>query len=313
MGKSTCFTPVRGRAIRVTRLDGCGRPIYGAESTAVSKGIVTVSFTANTDDGEEINVPNFAGETCAYEPAVSRFLGYSVEIEFCRVDPGLISLLTGQAVVVNPETGNYDGFRVNSDVSALDSAFALELWTGTPGVQCAEDSAGGVAGGYLLLPYLQGGIFGDFTVENAEVTFTVTGASTKTGSGWGTGPYSVVPGIGGGAAPLSTPILSGDHLHTQFTDVAPPTDFCGIQPLVDPTDTPVSSVTVDDVDGLTVEFSAAPTGSGEPAWYLTSDGQWDWDENGEFVHTFDAPGTYTITVFRGGASAETQVTVPSGS
>ena len=51
MGASRCFSPVRGNAMRVTQLDGCGRPVYGDESVGVSDGFVSVAFTANTDDG----------------------------------------------------------------------------------------------------------------------------------------------------------------------------------------------------------------------------------------------------------------------
>jgi len=63
MAQSRCFSPVRGRAMRVTRLDGCGRPVYGDGSVGVSDGFVSVAFTANTDEGEEINVTNAAGKS----------------------------------------------------------------------------------------------------------------------------------------------------------------------------------------------------------------------------------------------------------
>jgi hypothetical protein len=125
--------------------------------------------------------------------------------------------------------GDIVGFRMNSSISACDSGFALEVWMGVPGVACAGD-AGGF--GYLLLPCLQGGVIGDFTIENAAITFTVTGDSTKDGNGWGSGPYDVVADAGGGAGPLPSPLDPDDHLYVSFTTVPPPveTDGCTTVP-----------------------------------------------------------------------------------
>jgi len=263
MGASRCFSPVRGNAMRVTKLDGCGRPIYGDDSVGVSDGFVSVAFTANTDEGEEINVQNAAGKTCVRDTPCVTLLGYAVEIEFCNVDPALFAILTGQEPVTD-YTGAASGFRINSDVSACDSGFALELWTGVPGVACdASTDASAQPSGYLLVPYLQGGVLGDFTIENGAISFTVTGASTKTGSGWGKGPYNVLRTSGGSTGPLATPIVSGDHMHVEFTDVAHPDTFCGTQPLLDPAGAALTGVTAT-ATGLQVSFTPVPVGS-DPA------------------------------------------------
>jgi hypothetical protein len=307
MAQSRCFSPVRGRAMRVTRLDGCGRPVYGEESVGVSDGFVSVSFTANSDEGEEINVTNAAGKTCVREVPCPTFLGYGVEIEFCNVDPALFAILTGQEAELDEE-GYAVGFRVNSDVSACNSGFALELWTGVPGVACTDDtSADAVPGGYLLLPYLQGGIFGDFTIENDAISFTVTGAQTKTGSGWGTGPYDVIRS-GGNPAPLDSPIASGDHLLVRYTDVAPPPAFCGTAPLLDPDDAVLTSVTATPGAGNTATFS--PTPAGTDPWYVDfGDGTWEYEPAGtDITHTYPGPGTYTVTAYRGSSTVTTTVT-----
>lgn len=311
MAQSKCFSPVRGRAMRVTKLDGCGRPVYGPDSVGVSDGFVSISFTANTDEGEEINVTNANGQTCVRETPCPQFLGYGVEIEFCQVDPALLALLTGQ----EPVTDSNDmqtGFRVNSDISACDSGFALEVWTGTPGVQCDPGSEGSTAGGYLLLPYMQGGIFGDFTIENGAISFTITGAATKTGSGWGVGPYDVVPGADGSAAPLDDPITSGDHLHVQFTDVAPPEPSCGTKPLLDPAGLALTSLTVDGT-GQSATFTPVPDDPAGDWWIDFGDGTWDYAEaSAPIEHTYTDPGTYTVTAYRGTSEVSVDVTVPFG-
>ena len=45
-----CLSLVKGRRIRLTELDGCGRPVYGEGSQAVSKGFISVALTANTSE-----------------------------------------------------------------------------------------------------------------------------------------------------------------------------------------------------------------------------------------------------------------------
>ncbi len=309
MGQSRCFSPVHGRAMRVTKLDGCGRPVYGDESVGVSDGFVSVAFTANTDEGEEINVTNAAGKTCVRDTPCPTFLNYGVEIEFCNVDPALLAILTGQATEYD-DAGVADGFRVNSDVNACDSAFAIEVWTGVPGVGCAADADPDASpSGYLLLPFLQGGVMGDFTVENDAISFTVTGAATKTGGGWGVGPYNVVRS-GGVPSPLGSPILSGDHLLVKYTDVAPPPPFCGTQPLLDPEGAALTSV-AGVVAGPEVTFTPTPAGT-DPWWVDFGDGTWDYSADGsDLVHTYTAVGTYTATAYRGTSSATTSVVIES--
>lgn len=227
-----CFSLVRGRVLRATRLDGCGNRVTGAGCNAiVSEGFISVGLTANISEGEPISVPNAAGKICVQDTPAPEFTGYGVEMTFCEVDPELYAMLTGQDAVYN-SAGVATGFRVSTDKSASDTGFALELWSTVPG---GGACAGGATGsyGYLLLPFLQGGVIGDFSIENAAVTFTISGAQTKDGSNWGVGPYNVLPtgapdGQGNPApGPLATPIGASDHLHVEMTGVAPPTPDCG--------------------------------------------------------------------------------------
>lgn len=302
-----CTSLVRGRAARFTRLDACGRPIYGDASVVTTKGIVSVAYTANTDDGEEINVPNFAGETCVREPAVPKFLGYTAEITFCQVDPDLFALATGQRVVTDA-FGDVVGFTMDSAVSAADNAFALEVWAGAPGGgACATEGATG-SYGYVLLPFVQAGIIGDFTIENSEVTFTISGAATKDGNTWGVGPYDVVLGLGSTATTLPEPLKATDHLLMIQTGVAPPQAECGARPLLDADGAALTSVTATPT-ALSVLFAPTPVGT-DPWWVDFGDGVWDYDGAGTSItHVYAAAGTYNFTAFRGTSTFTGSVTV----
>ena len=184
----------------------------------VTDGFVSVALTANINEPEEIVVTNANGKTCVRDPGCPEFQGYGVEITFCEVSPCLFSLVTGQPSVLDAN-GEVVGFRMNSGISSAAPGFALEVWMGVPGVACSGEAG---AFGYLLLPCLQGGVIGDFTIENAAITFTVTGAITKDGNGWGVGPYDVVARRRRRRRPrCPTPLDPDDHLLRRLHDDRP--------------------------------------------------------------------------------------------
>jgi hypothetical protein len=239
MANPKSFPLVRGRTMRVTAVDGCCSPAYGEDAQVVTDGFVSVALTANINTPDEIVITNANGKTCVRDTGCPEFQGYGVEITFCEVSPCLFSLVTGQPTVLNA-AGDVVGFRMNSSVSVCDQGFALEVWMGVPGVACTGD-AGGY--GYLLLPCLQGGVIGDFTIENAAITFTVTGANTKDGNGWGYGPYQVVEDAAGDPSYLPLPLDPDDHLYVSFTTIPPPEPTDGCVALEEPVLEPATGAT----------------------------------------------------------------------
>lgn len=222
---SKCFSLIRGRAMRVTRTDACGAKVLGPDSTVVSEGFISVALTAQTDEGTTISVTNAAGNQCILDEPAPKFTGYNIEVQFCGVNPDLIRLMTGQEMVLDSQaTPQGVGFRMNTGVDGDDSGFALEVWSNVPSAACV---GGQPSYGYFLIPFLKGGIIGDFTIQNDAINFTLTGAKSKDGSAWGVGPYDVVLDSTNTPAPLKTAIDNKDHLHMELTQVAPPTEVCG--------------------------------------------------------------------------------------
>jgi hypothetical protein len=307
-----CLSLVKGRRLRVTKLDSCGRPIYGDDSQVVSKGFISVAFTANTTESDEINVTNAAGEVCVYEAAVTSLVGYGIEIQFCNVDPELFALVTGQPVVLAPDGTTVVGFDVDTKIGLENSNFALELWAGSPAADtCTTPGATG-SYGYLLLPYLTGGILGDFTVENGSVTFTLTGANTKEGNSWGVGPYSDIMLNGAtptpAPGPMSAPVSTSTALRTMIVDLAPPADACGARPLLDPSLPPLTNISGTPT-GLEVAFTTTPAATG-PVWWNFGDGTWDYvAAPGATSHEYAAAGTYTVSASQNGVWVTTTVVV----
>lgn len=185
-----CFTPLLAKRIRVTKLDSCGR--YPAPETAnsyiVTDGFVTVSLSAEVEDGTEIIVRNGAGQLCVNERLASSFKRFNVEVVFCGVNPSLLAMMTNAEEYLDCG-GDVAGITVPE--GDLEKAFSFELWTGMAGQACAQ----GVdeASGYVILPFVQAGVLGDleFGGEDA-INFQLTGAYTKGGNAWGRGPYDVV-------------------------------------------------------------------------------------------------------------------------
>lgn len=223
------FKLVRGRMMRATRLDGCGNPVLSPTSQISSKGFISVALTTNSTTPEAINIQNASGEDCIVDEPQAKFKNFSSEIAFCGVDPELVEMLTGQPLVLSG-AGLPVGFRMNSKIDVELLGFALELWAAVPSNVC--DDSGLPSYGYMLFPFFSGGTLGDFTLENGALNFTLTGANSKDGSGWGVGPYDVTLDSDDEAAPLAEPIdADGDHMHLEMVQVAPPEVSDGAVPL----------------------------------------------------------------------------------
>lgn len=226
-----CFKPVLGKRIRVVALDKCGNvPASGAEDSVVATdGFVSVQLSAEVEDGTEIITKKADGSLCVNERTAASFKRFTVEIEFCGVDAGLLSLTTN-AEAYEDYQSTPSGIVVPE--GTIDKRFSLEVWTGLSGQACDPDVE--EASGYFLLPYIDAGVPGDITVdgENA-VSFSMSNAATRGGNAWGVGPFNVLGGADGSTpSPLPTALDPLDHLLIMQTGIAPPASACGLVPFV---------------------------------------------------------------------------------
>lgn len=223
------FAQVRGSVIRVTRLDSCGNPDPGESAVVVSKRISTVTIDEVTEEGTSIRERNFGDEMCIVDDAFTDILGYTADIALCGVDPDLVSLLTGQPVVTNAE-GDIVGFDAQTGIDLDGFGFALEVWSKIAGSSC--DVSGNRKWGYTVFPFLKGGRIGGFSFENGAVQFTISGAQTRDGNGWGAGPFDVDRDELGAPAPLFTPLAANTHYRNILVTVDPPVASTGATELV---------------------------------------------------------------------------------
>lgn len=219
---SQCFNVVRGKVLRATALDDCCSVAVDSPpacEVVVTDGLISVALTAEIEAGETIRDRNWAGNLCVVDRSPDQFLYWNVEITFCSVDPALISLLTGLPLELD-DGGDAVGFRTRE--GGTTNNVAIEMWSGTTPTDCA---GAGATYGYTLLPCVSGSRMGDFTIENGRADFVVSGGYTKSGEGWGVGPYDAID-VGGTPSPLETAIQQGEHHLLRRTTVAPPASDC---------------------------------------------------------------------------------------
>lgn len=216
---TNCFGSIKGKVMRVVRLNECGVPVVGAKSVVTSDGFIKVDLSPEYEDGEEFAVKNAWGDLCINEEDAPRLKNLGAGIDFCKVDPDLYEIVTGARLLL--ESTSAVGYVLNEDPP--DGRFSLEVWSKVPGL-------GGCAGGtaswvYWLLPNLGNGRVGDVTVENGPVTFTLTG--TSKGAAAGAWTQSEPFGAGTAYLPGTEVLVAGDHFATNITTDAPPAAACG--------------------------------------------------------------------------------------
>lgn len=294
---TVCATYKGGAMLRATRLNAAGAPVFGDCAQVVTDGFITMTLSAEVEEGEETTVTKANGQICLSEKACDQLKWYEVEIEYCEVDPDLITIMNPTWDKVLDAEGNTVGYNANGSMSC-DLGYGLEVWLGAYG---GGDSCGSSAGGsygYMLMPKVVGGAPGDIEISSEDsITFSFTGRTT-TGSNWGKGPYMVQMDVNGIPGRLLEPIGPDTHYRLFRSTVAPPESQCGCQPLDRPVPDP-ASICVQRMAGSpnTIRLRADNNGYGPVLIDFgdttdvveAPDGSWT-------NHTYAADGDYTITV-----------------
>ncbi len=200
---------LKGRRIRVTRLDTAGAPVVGSCSSVVTDGFITVTVSEELEAGEEYLQKNAWGDFCINEKDGDRAKWANVSLEMCEVHPDILDIVAAGNPVVDT-TPDTIGATFGTD--ANDSAFAIEVWTKQAGEGGATPDWG-----YLVVPFCKNGkIDGDVTVENGTLTISFMGEGNPATSDWATTPYGDNPLIAAAGFPV------GDLWGLVRTTVQPP-------------------------------------------------------------------------------------------
>lgn len=215
---------VRGKVVRLSLLDQCGVPVY-TKGTYTTDGFIQAQTTKNYDQGDEIKVRGANGIIQVHEPGRASFINFSFQLDLIKVNPGVITMLTGDAGVLDYNS-TLVGWEENELVQ-LTSNFAVEIWTAASAARC---SLGSLVSGYMLYPLISQAWMEIDSVADKEVNVSVHGVSYANPA-YGKGPYggtgSSIPGPVAGDA-LNTPsrllqsVSATAHRHFEITPIAPP-------------------------------------------------------------------------------------------
>lgn len=219
-----CPLIANAHTVRVTRVDGCGRPVCGENNAVVTDCFASLSMQADIQEGTDVEFRAANGRICGFKRGCPSLRGYNATLTFFQASPELVEILTGQPVVFDVE-----GRPVGWDDCSLPcrAGFAVELWAEVLGEDvCPEEAEGDGAWLYALLPWVTAGRLGDLTFGSEAVNFTLT-ASTRSGGRWGVGPWDVMVDGSGNPGPMLTPLDGSCHRRFMVTTVPPPDPGCG--------------------------------------------------------------------------------------
>lgn len=212
---------IKGKTVRLTRLDSCGNVVEGSCSTLVSDCFVNVTLTGEYEAGDEYIQKSAWGELCVNDKDPDVLKRVNVSIQFAEINPDALDIITD----ANPVIASGNTIGASYGTAANDEAFALEVWTKRTGVDCT--TGGSQEWGYFVVPFVRNGkVDGDITIANSVLTMTFMGEGYPAPASWGTGPYT--------ANPFGVAFPTGDIFGMVVTTTQPPSDTGGCVAYVAP-------------------------------------------------------------------------------
>lgn len=214
---------IKGRRMRLTRLDECGAPVIGSCSSIVTEGFIQVDVEEEVEEGQEISQKNAWGAYCVNEVDDDITKWVNVSVNLCNVDPDVLDFIVRNAT---PVTASTDTIGVTFGPTPAAQAFALEVWTKAAG---QDACAGGTTEwGYLAVPYIKNGrLAGALTIANQVMTVPVQGKAFGAPADWGVTPYNDNPLLATGGFP------TGEFFGLVRTTVQPPAATAGCVAIIE--------------------------------------------------------------------------------
>jgi hypothetical protein len=214
-----CVTPIKGRVIRIQKLDVCGNPVTGAGNVSVSDGFIMVHPSPDYEDGVEFTKRRADGALCVNQKDPGQLKRVKLEITWCVMDPDVITLETGSREILTTATGT--GVFFND--SLITARHSVEVWQSVTGRGACDPTTGLQRYVYWAFPNVSNTQVQDFQMENDSLEWKSASETAAVGSSWGTFPTTLPPN---GYLSGST-FAVGDHYAFNITTVAPPAAACG--------------------------------------------------------------------------------------
>ncbi len=222
MASSNCAAPIKGRVIRIVKLDVCGNPVTGTTGMqVVHQAFTQISQDPQYEDGTEFFERTASGAICVNQkddPVLKRM---NLTIDFCSVNVTAMAFMASarELTVGAPTTGF--GMAVSEGSPA--NRYSLEVWQEVAGSGAC--SASGLQQYiYNAWPNCGSSKFGGYSVELARSTMQImseTRAVSATASvGW------LAKNGSSTWLPAGTTLTGTEHWLWNITTVAPPTAAC---------------------------------------------------------------------------------------
>lgn len=208
---------LKGRVIRVTRLNACGVAVVGTCSSVVSTGFITVTWEPEVEAGEQYTQKNAYGDPCIDEKDADYVKWVNVGISMCEVDPDLLSIVANwDPLIAGVDTIGAGLTNRRNDASA----FALEVWTKQAGSACV---GGSPEWGYFVGSFVKNGsVDGSIEISNGTMSIDMKGEAQPAVATWAMTPYTPSnPLLATGGVPV------GQMISIVRTTFQPPTATAG--------------------------------------------------------------------------------------
>ena len=218
-----CFGTIKSKVARLTRLDACGAPVVGPDTTVVTNGYISIDVSPQYEDGSPARIMNAWGDLIANEVDDPTFLGANVTITANKVDIATLDIVSDARQVLS----GADPVGAVYAEGKVTTRFAVETWTKVLGSDCAGGSQQYV---YWLFPVLGNGRLGDLTLGAEAASFVLSGSTLAAPANtWlaGATPATTGDPYSQSYLPANASIAAGDHFYFGLTTVAPPTAACG--------------------------------------------------------------------------------------
>ncbi|MFB7845511.1 hypothetical protein ACFC34_00545 [Streptomyces sp. NPDC056053] len=189
---TTCMIPGAWEVVRITRVDSCGRPVYGDCNAVVSRCIATITDTPEVEEAEPRTQTGFDGTACATEVGCDKVNYHTIEATWSQINLDAFSFMNPAARITRDASGEAIG-RFGTQRIDCSAGYAIEVWARSMGESdaCSGQSEAEGQWYYRVYPWITGATPGDLTMGGTdEVAFVFTGR-TKTRTRWGRGPYNI--------------------------------------------------------------------------------------------------------------------------
>lgn len=212
--KNVCY-------LRAVRLGSNCSPLVGPNNAAVTTGILTMTRSAEIEDGTEFDFKNGCGSTIAYAQDPDNLKRFNLTGTLYTMDHELFEVLFGGELIVADTGESFQGQNIGYARPLgrqTGSGVSLEVWTEAVfgiGGGCSTDTS---APSYVRHVFPRVLLTeGDRVFENEKGSVTFNGKAFANPA-WGNGGFNDYPGVYPG------PTESG---HFEFQEVALPASVSG--------------------------------------------------------------------------------------